>query len=116
MPVELQIIRASEFIRLDADEHLNFTASKQVLHTLAQACRRRGLDCALLDLRPLPEQQKPQFTMTELASLVGAFREAGFTRQQRLAILYRHDLHGGIRNFAFISRLRGMQVQAFSDF
>jgi hypothetical protein len=54
--------------------------------------------------------------MTELAALVGTFREAGFTRQQRLAILYCQDVHGGIRNFAFISRLRGLHVQAFNDF
>lgn len=116
MPVELQVIRASEFIRLDARELLDFAASKQALQSLAQACRTRGLDCALLDLRHIPLPLRPLFTATELAALVGTFREAGFSKQQRLAILYHHDVHGGIRNFAFISRIRGLQVQAFSDY
>jgi len=116
MPIELQVIRASEFIRLDAHEHLDVAASKEVLRALVQACQKRGLDCAMLDLRALPVPARPLFTMTELAALVGTFREAGFTLQQRLAILYRHDVHGGIHSFAFISRMRGLHVRAFSEF
>lgn len=116
MPLELQVIRASEFIRLDTQELLDFDATRQALGALAQACRTRGLNCALLDLRSIPIPVRPQFTTTELAALVGTFRAAGFSRQQRLAILYQHDVHGGIRSFAFISRIRGLQVQAFSDY
>ena len=116
MPLDLQVIQASEFVCLDPHEHLDFEASKQALRTLAQACRKRGLDRALVDLRSLPVLAKPHFSKTELAALVLTFREAGFTQQQRLAALYRHDVFGGIRDFAFISRLRGLQVLAFSDF
>src|SRR5215471_6194447 len=102
MPVELQVIRASEFIRLDPGSHLDFEASKNVLRDLAAACRKRGLDRAMVDLRSLPVPPKPIFTTAELAALVLTFHEAGFTRQQRLAILYHSDVYGGIRNFAFI--------------
>ena len=116
MPVELHIIRASEFICLDADEHLDLDASKQALQSLALACRKRAIPCALIDLRTLPVLPRPHFTKTELATLVQAFHEAGFSREERLAILYAHDVYGGIRDFAFISRLRGLQVQAFVDF
>lgn len=112
----LDIIRASEFIRLDTREHLDFAASKHVLESLAFACRKRGLDCAMLDLRKLPELDKPHFTTVELSKLIGAFRDAGFSRRQRLAILYRRDVYGGIRTFAFLSKMRGLQVQAFDDF
>lgn len=116
MPVELQVIRASEFIRLDPSSQLDFEASRDALRHLAQACHTRGVDSALLDLRKLPVPPKPHFTPAELAALVTAFRDAGFSRQQRLAIMYRKDIHGGVRNFAFISRMRGMNVQAFNDF
>jgi hypothetical protein len=116
MPVELQVIRASEFIRLDPGSHLDFEASKNVLRDLAHACRKRGLDRAMVDLRSLPVPPKPIFTVAELAALVLTFQDAGFTRQQRLAILYNSDVYGGIRNFAFISRMRGLKVQAFTDF
>lgn len=116
MPVELQVIRASEFIRLDPGSHLDFEASKNVLRGLAQACRKRGMDRAIMDLRSLPVPPKPIFTTSELAALVLTFQEAGFTKQQRLAVLYHSDVYGGIRNFAFISRMRGLKVQAFTDF
>src|SRR5258708_3584704 len=113
MPIELQVIRASEFIRLDARARLDLEQSQKVLQALAHACRKRGVDQAMLDLRALPLLPKPQFTPTELATLVSTFRDAGFTRQQRLAILYQSDVYGGVRTFAFISRMRGLRVQAF---
>jgi hypothetical protein len=116
MPIELHLIRASEFIRLDPDEHIDFEASKRVLQDLAYACRKRGIDRAMVDIRNMPVPDQPRFTPSQLAALVGAFREAGFTRQQRLAILYKHDVYGGIRNFTFFSKLRGLQVQAFHEF
>src|SRR5262245_39164333 len=116
MPVELQIIRASEFVRLGAKGQLNFEASTEALATMAHACRKRGVDRALLDLRELPTPPKPLFTTSELGALVGTFREAGFSRRQRLAVLYRNDPHRGARMFAFIGIMRGWQVRAFGDF
>jgi len=116
MPVGLHLIRASEFVCLDADELLDFVASKKALEALAHACRKRGLDHAVLDLRMIPVPARPQFTKHELATLVLTFRDAGFAPPQRLALLYEHDVHGGIRDFAFISRMRGLQVQAFANF
>ncbi len=116
MPVELQIIRASEFVRLDPHELLDFEESKKALQLLAHACLKRELDCALLDLRAVPIPERPRFTPTQLAALVQTFRSAGFGKHQRLAVLYKTDPHGGARAFAFISRIQGWQVRAFSDF
>ncbi len=116
MPVELHVIRANEFICLDPDEHLDFEASKKALQALAQACWKRGIGRAMLDLRGIPIPDKPKFTTKELAALVNTFHDAGFTRKQRRAILYEWDVYGGVRNFTFFSRLRGLQVQAFPEF
>jgi hypothetical protein len=116
MPFELQVIRAAEFVRIGPQGHLDFESSKQTLATLAQACRTRGLDRALLDLRTLPIPAKPIFTSTELAELVGTFREVGFGPRHWLAVLYKNDPYYGARRFAFISRLRGWRVRAFHDF
>jgi hypothetical protein len=116
MPVDLQVIQANEFVCLDADEQLNFEASKEALQTLALACRKRGLDRALLDLRAVPIPDRPLFTPTQLAALVRTFHDAGFGREQRLAVLYRSDPHGGARTFAFIGRIQGWQVRAFEEF
>ena len=116
MPLELHIIRASDFVRVSPQGHLNFEQSKEALATLAHACRKRAIGRAVLDLRALPPPPKPLFTPTELAALVLTFREAGFSRHQRLAVLYRSDPHGGARLFAFISSMRGLKVRAFGDF
>jgi hypothetical protein len=116
MPLEVQIIRASEFVRLDAREHLDFHASREALHVMAQACRKRGIHHAVLDIRSLPIPAKPIFTRDELSALVESFHDAGFTREQRLAVLYRLDPHQGVRKFAFIGTIHGWHVRAFTDF
>lgn len=116
MPLELQIIRAAEFIRLGAQGHFDLAASKAALAHLAGACRKRGIGRALMDLRELQPGPKPVFSPADLVVLVNTFREIGFTKQQRLAVLYRTDPHRRARLFAFISTLRGWHVRAFSDF
>src|SRR5262249_24455216 len=116
MPLELNVIRAGEFIRMDSQELLDFERSKQALQALAQSCRNRGFENALFDIRNVPVPSKPKFTASELAALVRTFQEAGFSRRQRLAVLYLQDIYGGVRNFAFFSRMRGMRVRAFTDF
>ena len=63
-------------------QNLNFEASKAALAELACACRKRGVDRALLDLREMQIPDKPAFTPTELAALVGTFHEAGFSPLQ----------------------------------
>ena len=114
--MDLQLIRANEFVRMGARGLLNFAASKSALEDMAAACRKRGVDRALLDLRDLPIPTTPLFTPAQLGALVETFREAGFGRNQRLAVLYREDPHHGARMFAFISALKGWQVKAFGDF
>jgi hypothetical protein len=116
MPMELQIIRAQEFIRLGAKGHFDLKASKAVLAQLVRACCKRGINQALLDLRALQPGPKPVFSPNDLVTMVNTFREIGFTHQQRLAILYGSDPHHRARLFAFIAKLRGWSVQAFDSF
>jgi hypothetical protein len=116
VPLELQIIRACEFIRAGARGRPDLEASRAALRELAAACRRRHIDRALLDLRELQPGPARIITTDELASLVNTFHEMGFTEKQRLAVLYSEDPFHGVRMFAFISILRGWKVRAFSDF
>jgi hypothetical protein len=116
MPLELQIIRASEFVRLGAHGHFDLAASKAALAVLVGACRKRGINQALMDLRQLQPGPKPVFSRADLIEIVNTFREIGFTHQQRLAILYHSDPHRRARLFAFLSKLHGWTVQAFGDF
>ena len=114
--MELQIIRAQEFIRLGARGQFDLKASKSVLAALAGACCKRGINQALLDVRALHPGIKPVFSPDDLVSLVSTFREIGFTSQQRLAVLYSFDPHQRASMFASIARLRGWRVKAFDNF
>ena len=116
MPQELQIIRASEFIRFGAQGHFDLAASKAALAELAGVCRKRGIAHAMMDLRALHPGPKHVFSPADLAELVGTFREVGFTHQERLAILYGSDPHRRARLFAFLSAMHGWAVRAFGDF
>ena len=114
--MELQIIRAQEFIRLGAKGHFDLKASKAVLAQLAAACCKRGINQALLDLRELQPGPKPAFSPDDLVALVNTFHEVGFTHQQRLAVLYSSDPHHRARLFALIAKMRRWKVQAFDSF
>ena len=116
MPLELQVIRASEFIRVGTHGQLDLPASKAVLAELAGACRRRGVDRALLDIRDVRPGPVPVFSPQDLAELVDTFRQIGFTQEQRLAVLYSADPHKRARMFAFLGTLRGWCVRAFGDY
>ena len=111
-PIELQIIRFREFIRLDAHGKLDMEASHKVLSQVARMCRKRGIDRALLDGRDVQAKLTPK----ELAALVRDFAEMGFTRNQRLALLHKGDPQRRAALFALISNLCGWKVQAFGDF
>jgi len=116
VPQELQIIRASEFIRFGAHGHFDLPASKAALAEIAGMCRKRGIAHAMMDLRALHPGPKPVFTPADLAELVGTFRGIGFTQQERLAVLYGSDPHHRARLFAFLSTMHGYAVRAFGDF
>ncbi len=116
MPMELQIIRAQEFIRLGAKGNFDMKASKAVLAQLGAACWKRGINQALLDLRSVHPGPKPVFSPNDLVALVDTFCKVGFTHELRLAVLYGSDPHHRARLFAFIAKLRGWKVQAFDSF
>lgn len=116
MSFHLEIIRAAEFVCLGAEGRFDLAASKTALATVAASCRKRGIQHAVLDLRALQPGPEPIFTPADLLELVNTFPEAGFTRELRLAILYRSDPHRRARLFAFLSTLHGWCVRAFGDF
>jgi hypothetical protein len=116
MPTELQIIRAREFIRLGAQGHFDLEASKAALKQLAAACGKRGIHQALLDVRTVVPGEKPVFTPKDLVTLVNTFAKAGFTPQDRLAVLYCSDPRRRARMFSFIATAQGWKVEVFHDF
>jgi hypothetical protein len=116
MPLELQLIRARDFIRLSTDGHLDLQTSQLALTSIAHACHKRGISRAMLDLRSVRPGVKPIFTPLDLVALVESFWDAGFAPQQRIAVLYITDPHRRVRLFSFICRLHGWQVRGFGDF
>lgn len=116
MPVELQIIRASEFIRLGAPGHLNLASSREMIQQLARACHRRGIDRALLDLREVQPGDTPMLSRKELGAVINTFCSSGFSDRLRLVVLYSSDPHHRARIFALMNVLRGWNVKASENF
>jgi hypothetical protein len=114
--LDLEIIRASEFIRVGAHGKVDLQSSRETLSHLAGACRRRGIQRALLDLRHLHPGPVPMLSRSDLAALVSTFHEVGFTKKHRLALLYNTDPHHRARMFAFLTTLHGGNVKACDDF
>ncbi len=112
MPIELEIIRAAEFIRMGTEGYFDLAASCAVLSKLATACKRRGIHRALVDVR----NSVANLTPTELSALVNVLREIGFPSDQRIAILHAEDRSHRPRMFAFISRMKGWKVDTFTKF
>ena len=112
MSVQLEIIRAAEFIRFGGEGAFDLVASCAALHKLAEACKMRGINRAMLDARNAHAELSPN----ELAALVNAFCDIGFDRDLCLAILHAAERHRRARFFAFISRIKGWNVRAFGDF
>lgn len=112
MPLELEIIRASEFIRLGTSGKFDLASTCAALAKIAQVCRQRGIYRALIDVRNSEADLSP----SDIASLVSTFHDAGFDRKQRLAVLHPVNRYQRARLFALISRLKGWSVWAFDKF
>jgi hypothetical protein len=116
MPLEIQVIKAAEFIRVNPQGKPDVLASREVLAKLAAACKKRGINRALVDLRSLVVGPKPVFSPADLLSLVNSFHKIGFRKNQRLAVLYADDRHHRAKMFAVIGSLRGWLVKAFCEY
>lgn len=112
MRVEIEIIRACEFVRLGARGEFNFESTRNALMDLADACRKRGVERAILDVRGATSNLTPK----DLAALVGAFAKAVVSKQLRLAVLHTNNQNYRAKIFAFFSAMRGRKVKAFEDF
>lgn len=96
MPFNLQIIRTSDFIRLNAKGEYDSAASRAVLSKLAKAIVDKGLDSALINVRDAHSDMQ----LHDVYELAMAFKEMGFQKKHRLAILYRSTAGEHLEFFA----------------
>jgi hypothetical protein len=112
MPVDLEIIRTSDFLRLDAGGQLDLKQSHDVLASVAKGCLDHGIDCALLDVRDVNTTLK----LSELQILARSFHEMGFNERHRLAILHRYADRERAEVFTMFANDRGWNVRAFEEY
>jgi hypothetical protein len=112
MPVDLQIIRASEFVRVDASGRFDLESTKGVLIALAHACHKRSVFHALIDVRGGTSDLTPG----DLAALASAFSKTTVSKRLRLALLHNGNQNYRAKLFAFIGTMRGEKIRAFEDF
>ena len=85
MPYNLQIIRVADFLRLNTKGEYDHVQTHRALSNIAAACVKSGIDCALIDIR----DARSDMRLDDLYQLALAFKNMGFQRNHRLAILYR---------------------------
>jgi len=123
MPFNLQIIRTSDFIRLNTKGEYDSAATRAVLGKLAKAVVEKGIDSALIDVRDARTDMK----LNDVYELSLAFKDMGFQKKHRLAILYRSTagehleffaIRPGERAqfFAMCASEDGLNVRAFDDY
>jgi len=113
MPLELQIIRAAEFIRMGPKGEFDMVASCAVLTEFGKGMPDARNGSALLDVRKATAPLAPK----EMAALVKTFfTEIGFTQNHRLAILHSGDPYRGRERSRSSAGCGDGKLRAFGDF
>jgi hypothetical protein len=112
MPYDLRVIPSNDFVRLDAEGHIDMDSSRSALAEIARASAESGLSRMLLDLRSVYSELTPG----ELYMLASAFGDIGFRPEQKLALLHRPMSFDRPEFFAMVAQHRGWKVAAFGGF
>jgi hypothetical protein len=123
MSLNLEIIQPNDFIRLNGKGEYDQPQSRKVLVEIAKACVKKGISCALLDVR----DARSDMQLDDVYQLALAFKEMGFKKNHRLAILYRPNAPKRVKFFAVRPGERaqlfalcasdgGWNVRAFDDY
>lgn len=112
MPINLQIIRTSDFVRMNSNGEFDFQATRNMLSSIAKTCVERGIDCALIDLR----HASTSMTAADLYQLALTFREMGFHKHHRLAVLHRYREGERAEFFSMLALDQGWKVRAFDEY
>jgi hypothetical protein len=123
MPYSLEIIHTGDFIHMNDKGGLDVETSKQALSKLARTCVQSGITNALLDVR----DAKIDLDFQDLYEVAEAFKEMGFRKSHRLAVLYRDKASprveffsikpgAGAEFFARCASEQGWNVRAFGDY
>ena len=112
MAYNLRVVRPSDFIRYDGRGETDRVRSRRILERIAKACVDEGMNCALLDLRGL----HLHLELKDLYGLINAFKDMGFRREHRLAILHNYTGMDKAEFFAMCASARGWNVRAFDTF
>jgi hypothetical protein len=97
MPFNLQIIRASDFVRLNGKGEYDQEETRRALTGIAMTCVGSGIHCALIDTR----EARSDMQMNDLYELAQTFKEMGFQKDHRLAIPHRSRSGVRVEFFAF---------------
>jgi hypothetical protein len=112
MPCRIEVIRSRDFVRMDPHGRINLDESREVLRKLAQTCRERSIDRALIDVRDV----ESRLTVSDVFYLAHDFGTLGFENTCHLAFLYLMDVHKNAKFFELCANNRGWIVRVFEDF
>ena len=112
MPIDIEIIRASEFIRMGTHGKFDFESTRAMLLKLTEACGKRRIERALIDIR----DASSALTRDDLVALAKIFGESVISKRLRVAVLHRSGQGYRAKLFAFLNAVQGRYMRAFETF
>jgi hypothetical protein len=112
MDRNIRVISCPDFVRVDAAGTLDAAATRACLREIVEACVSTGVRRALLDVRDITEAPTP----SQLFWIADELPDLGFSRLERVAIVYTDRGQGRAAFFATTARNRGFKVREFTEF
>jgi len=112
MASNIHIISCRDFLRYDAGGDFDADTTRGALREIADQCICAGLRHAMLDVRDITDAP----TIAQLFWIADELPALGFSRLDRLAIVYIDQGHGRATFFAKAAHNRGFNVREFTEF
>jgi hypothetical protein len=112
MPIDVKIIRATDFLIATPTGRVDFESSKRLLATIASASARLVAHELLLDMRGA----QPELSATDLWSLAAELGPGRAAVTGKIAVLCRLNGSNQGAFFALCAQNRGFPVSAFTSF
>jgi len=112
MAFSVKIIRASDFIRFDAEKRPSIAAGRDSLRALGQLCLDQGINRVLIDCRAVEQP----LTIADLYTLISALPELGFPRHVWIALLPKDGYFDRAQFAGLCAANRGWRVEPFRQF
>lgn len=112
MPTNIRVIRARDFVKATATEHLDFKETRRLLMEVASVADSLTNCEIILDTR----KAQSSMSVTDLWNLAAELSKLGDAIRRKIAVLCPTERFDQAGYFALCAQNRGLRVRAFTSF